>query len=80
MIAAEEKIVEGDKLVARKTKATNTLINLTIDRVLGVDNDVGATDSDAAIAAPAGTKTPLMSNKKPKRIIAWSLQLLCCCV
>ena len=76
MIAAEEKIVEGDMLVARKTKAANTFIDLTIDRVLGVDNDIGATNSDAAIAAPAVARTPLTSNKKAKRIISWSLELL----
>jgi hypothetical protein len=59
LIAAEEKIVEGDMLVARKTKAANTFIDLTIDGVLGVDNDVCPTNSDAEIAAPAVARTPM---------------------
>ncbi len=51
-IAAEEKIVEGDMLVARETKAANTFIDLTIDGVPGVDNDVGPTNSDAEMLLP----------------------------
>jgi hypothetical protein len=66
LIAAEEKIVESDMLVSRKTKAANTFIDLTIERVLGMDNDVGATNYDTAIPAPAVARTPLMSNKKAK--------------
>ena len=59
LITAEEKIVEADVLRARKTKAANTFIDLTIDEVFGVNYDVGsgATNYD----------TPLSSNKKRKR-------------
>ena len=70
LIAAEEEIVNGDVSIARKTKAANTFIDLTIESVLGgeaaseqnkgiVRND----DSDKTATAPA---TPLSSNKRAK--------------
>lgn len=63
LIAAEEKIVEGDMLIALKTKAANTFIDLTIDRVLGVD-----TDNNKSDVANANYDTPLSSNKRKRTV------------
>ena len=68
LIAAGGKIVKGNMLVACKGKADNAFLGLTIDRVLGVDIDVGATNYDAPLSSKENKRFKTATHHMPPHV------------